>query len=169
MKKILCVLLCVALAFCFISCKNGAESSGKKENTTYYSEYSTNANGQVKPVSSTDNNKNETNTDKSKNKASEKTNNNSKKTKQTTTTPMPKTNAKEAVSISRDDALKRLKNFYGSAYQVEEKEKKGSIQHYEVSDSVGNLYARVEVNLKTSDVKETVVHSGEVNEFNLLV
>ena len=162
MKKTISLLLCVAVAFAFVSCKNN--SAGEEKSNTVTSQ-TTVENTTTAAVSKPDETITETTGKAKKNK----TKKSKKKTTESTTTPMPKTNAKEAVSISRDDALQRLKDFYGSAYHVEEKEKKGNIQHYEVRDNMGNLYAKLEVNLKTSDAKETVLHSGEVNEFNLLV
>ncbi len=151
MKKTICLLLCVAMAFCVSSCKKGSDNkNGNANSTAVSSEAESSANS-----NNTNNNQN--------------SNNPKNNSKESTTTPMPKTKASEAVSISQDDALKKLSDFYGSAYHVEETKKKGSVQHYEVRDNTGNLYAKLEVNLKTSNAKETVVHSGEVNEFNLLV
>ncbi|MBR3737150.1 MAG: hypothetical protein IKN26_00280, partial [Eubacterium sp.] len=90
-------------------------------------------------------------------------------TTKSTTTPMPETSEKDSIPISSDEAFKRLCEFYGNAYTVEQKKLKGDIQHYEVRDSKGNIYSEIEVNLKNSDAKETIVHSKEVNKFNLLV
>ena len=139
-------MLCFAVLFAFASCKKAdaggiiTDSGGVSQNS--FSEASA---------------------------TSEAQENSDEKTTVSTTTPMPTTKAKDAIPISAEEALKRLSEFYGSAYSVEEKELKDDIQHYEVRDKKGNLYSKLEVNLKTSDVKETIEHSGEVNEFNLLV
>ncbi len=153
MKKIICVSICVIIAFAFASCKKGATKgvitdSGGVTGQTQSSDVSAVSSAQ----STTEEKKDEKET-----------------TKESTTTPMPSTKAEEAIPISKDEALERLSEFYGSAYKVKEAEKKGDIQHYKVFDNAGNLYAKLEVNLKNSDVKETIEHSGEINQFNLLV
>ena len=155
MKKLITIILSVVLVFAFASCKK-SETNGVITDSGGVSQSS--ENGEASSVSSADENKSE-----------QETKETTKKAKETTTTPMPTTGAKDAISISAEDAYKRLSDFYGKAYHVEEKEKQDDIQHYEVRDNMGNLYAKLEVNLKTSDVKETVEHSGEVNTFNLLV
>ena len=85
------------------------------------------------------------------------------------TTKSQTTKAEEAIPISVNEALDKLDEFYGSAYNVNATVREGDIQYFRVTDIKENLYARVEVNLKTSDAKETIEHSGEVNEFNLSV
>ena len=147
MKKIVLIMLCFAIAFAFASCKKD-NASGIITDSKGVSQQSSSDTSAVSKAESGD--------EKSETTVS-------------TTTPMPTTKAKDAIPISADEAYKRLSEFYGSAYHVEEKELKDDIQHYEVRDNQGNLYSKLEVNLKNSDVKETIEHSGEVNEFNLLV
>ena len=142
MKKIISIMLCFAILFAFASCKK-ADTKGVITDSGGVSQ---NSGSEASAVSEAEN-----------------------ETTESTTTPMPTTQAKDSIPISAEDALKRLSEFYGSAYSVEEKELKDNIQHYEVRDKKGNLYSKLEVNLKTSDVKETIEHSGEVNTFNLLV
>ena len=139
MKKVICLILCFSCLFVFASCKNTA-SKNAGENSTQ-------------------------NTSSSAQGTEEKTESSSVYA----TTPMPSTKKRNAVSISSDDALTRLSEFYGAAYKVVEKEEKDGILYLEAYDINGNLYSKIEVNLENSNVKETIVHSGEVNEFNLLV
>ena len=191
MKKIICLMLCLICAFAFTSCRNEtAEVNTEKEtsaqsasdvsvtqqnktdkqnnvgadsdsNSSSASENKTSA--ASKGESSSASESEAKNVSENKTKAKEKTSDTS------TTTSMPSTKAQEAIPISSEEALKLLSGFYGKAYAVEEKEKQGDIQYYEVYDKHKNLYAKVEVNLKNSDTKETIEHSGEVNTFNLLV
>lgn len=162
MKKTLCTLLCICALLMFASCHNGegditttaateqtsqtqSESTSKKDETTTKADTSettgTTAYSTTAPS-----------TTKKKEPAS-----------------TPSTKANEVIEITVNQALDRLSEFYGSAYDVNATVKENSIQYFKITDKKGNLYARVEVNLKTSDAKETIEHSGEVNEFNLAV
>ena len=155
MEKIVCLFICVIIAFAFSSCKKGEASGVITDSGGVTGQTQT---GDGTAVSS----------DKSK-ETKETTKKSKKNATVSTTTPMPETKAKDAVGISSREALEKMSDFYGSAYHVEQKDKKGNIQNYEVRDNLGNLYAKVEVNLKTSDAKEIIEHSGEINTFNLLV
>ena len=158
MKRILALILCLAIIPVFASCKkdnaNGiiTDSGGVSQQSE---------SGEASAVSSADESGKADNKKESTTKDSATT--------ESTTTPMPETSEKDSIPISSDEAFKRLCEFYGNAYTVEQKELKGDIQHYEVRDSKGNIYSEIEVNLKNSDAKETIVHSKEVNKFNLLV
>ena len=55
---------------------------------------------------------------------------------------------------SEEEAFERLKEFYGTAYSVKETEVKDDILYLETYDIKNNLYSKIEVNLKTSDVKD---------------
>jgi hypothetical protein len=146
MKRIVSILLCFSAAFAFVSCAKKPEV----DITTSTTAQATTAATTLTTTTATTETSTETTT-------------------VSTTTPMPSTKADEAVPISVNEALDRLTEFYGAAYDVNASVKEDNIQYFKVTDKQGNLYARVEVNLKTSDAKETVEHSGEVNEFNLLV
>ena len=156
MKKLLAIMLCAVIAFAFAACKND-ETEGIKTDSGGVSQQSGDASSETSEADS-------------KGATGAQSGSEEKDVSlPSTTTPMPSTEAKDAIPISVDDATLRLSKFYGSAYHVEEKVEKNSVMYYEVRDNLGNLYAKVEVNLKTSDAKETVEHSGEVNTFNLLV
>jgi len=139
MKKIICLILCLLFALSFVSCKNIASKKAGDNTAQNTSSSAQGAEGKTEGSSVS------------------------------TTTPMPTTKKRDAVSISSDDALTRLSEFYGAAYKVSEKEQKDGILYLEAHDINGNLYSEIEVELDTANVKETIVHSGEVNEFNLLV
>ena len=149
MKKVICLILCISAVLAFSSCKKGNEDV-----TTTQTE-------QTSQVVST--------TNSSTTAPSTEKQSTTEKTTEKTTTPMPSTKASEAVPITVNEALDRLSSFYGAAYNVNATVKEGNIQYFKITDKKDNLYARVEVNLKTSDAKETIEHSGEVNEFNLSV
>ena len=153
MKKVICIILCISAMLAFASCKKGGEEA--TTSATSQTEVSTTTAENATTAATTQ-----------KQTTTETT---TKKTTQKTTTPMPSTKASEAVPITVNEALDRLSNFYGSAYNVNATVKEGDIQYFKITDKKENLYARVEVNLKTSDAKETIEHSGEVNVFNLSV
>ncbi|MBR4240751.1 MAG: hypothetical protein IKR97_00850 [Eubacterium sp.] len=153
MKKVISIFLCAAVLFAFTSCKKDS-ANGIITDSGGVSQQS--ESGEASAVSSAD-------------ESGKADNKKESTTKESTTTPMPETSEKDSIPISSDEAFKRLCEFYGNAYTVEQKELKGDIQHYEVRDSKGNIYSEIEVNLKNSDAKETIVHSKEVNKFNLLV
>jgi len=164
MKKFICLMLCLICALAFVSCqKKSTEGITEKETSAV----------STSDVSEASQKKSDKQKESTAASAGESANNKKKTTTSasstTTATPMPSTEANEAIPISVEEALEMLSNFYGRAYTVEKKGKKGDIQFFEVYDKHKNLYAKLEVNLKNSNVIETIEHSGEVNMFNLLV
>ena len=143
------------MAVAFAACKKGTEgvSTTAPESTTSAVEATTQA--ATTEASATT---------QATTKSSNTTTNKAKETTKSQTTK-----AEEAIPISVNEALDKLGEFYGGAYNVNATVREGDIQYFRVTDKKENLYARVEVNLKTSDAKETIEHSGEVNEFNLSV
>ena len=167
MKKTICLIICVTIAFAFASCKNGANKTTQDNSSTEYSTLeSTEATTESTEVSDTTAKNGEAKSDTTDKNSKEKT---SKKKKKATTEEENEEDYEGSIPISREEALEVLSQFYGDAYNVEQKKQKGDIQYYEVRDNKGNLYAKVEVNLKNSDAKEIVEHSGEEYKFNLLV
>lgn len=103
--------------------------------------------------------------------STEKTTEAATEKKNTTTTK--KTTAKargsDDTSISLNEALDVLTDFYGSTYNVNATVVEDGWQYFSVTDKRGTKYASVKVDLSTADAVETIIATGEVNEYNLLV
>lgn len=69
--------------------------------------------------------------------------------------------------ISVNQALNVLDDFYGKTYEVNATIVEDGYQYFAVFDKKGTKYASVKVNLSTSQAYETILETGEVNEFNL--
>ena len=159
MKKIICIMLCISAVLVFSSCKNGG---GEVTTTAAATEPASVS----RTVPSTEPDESEAENTSSVQTTADST---TEAPTEDKTTTAPSTRAAESIPITVNQALDRLSEFYGGAYEVNATVKENGIQYFKITDKQGNLYARVEVNLKTSDAKETIVHSGEVNEFNLSV
>ena len=151
-------MLSLSVLFAFSACKKE-----ETETTTAVSEISSTSQKAQEQTS-----QNVSQTEESETTPSTTEKKTEKKT-QKTTTQMPSTKANEAIPITVNEALDRLSDFYGSAYDVNASVKEGDYQYFKVTDKKGNKYAQVKVNLKTSDAEETIEHTKEVNYFNLLV
>ena len=154
MKKTICIVLCIAAMFAFVSCKKDGGQEETTISTTAQSETVSTTQKPAEPSTTKEQSTSQTTTEKTTDK---------------TTKKEPSTKENEAIPITVNEAIDSLTEFYGAAYKVHATVKEGSIQYFKITDTQDNLYARVEVNLKTSDAKETIEHSGEVNEFNLSV
>ena len=155
MKKAICIILCVSAVLAFASCKKGGEdvsTTAPSQSAVQEQTSSTAA-----PVQSSASSEEKTTQAE---KAGEKT---TEKSAEKTTAQSTRENEATPVTVNR--ALDWLEEFYGGAYNVNATIKEGNIQYFKITDKQGNLYARVEVNLKTSHGKEKVSHSGEENEF----
>ena len=78
------------------------------------------------------------------------------------------TKKEDAIPITVNQALDALTAFYGTAYDVNATVTEDGYQYFSVTDKKGNKYSSVKVNLATSDAVETILDTGETNEFNLL-
>lgn len=90
--------------------------------------------------------------------------------KKTTTTKKTTTKQKSSdndTSISLNEALNVLSDFYGTAYDVNATVVEDGYQYFAIYDKKGTKYASVKVNLSTSDAIETIIATGETYEFNL--
>lgn len=92
--------------------------------------------------------------------------------KKTTTTTKKSTagagGSDKDTSISLNEALDLLGEFYGTAYNVNATVVEDGWQYFSVTDKKDTKYASVRVNLSTADAVETIIATQEVNEFNLL-
>lgn len=159
MKKnheIICLTLFIVIFAVFAACSNGDKKADASSTVSTVSE----------ALESTE--KITTEKESSKESTTESTTKKNKTT-QSTTTPMPSTQKEDEIPISVNEALDRLSEFYGAAYNVNATVKEDEYQYFKVTDNKGNDYAKVKVNLKNSNAEETIIHSGEVNKFNLLV
>lgn len=153
-KKIICVLLTIAVCISFAACRQNT----KKEEST-----SSDTTQTTSEVQSTTEKVSDTTT-----KAAESTTT----TKETTSKKKSSTTKKKTsdydTSISLNEALNVLSDFYGSTYNVNATIVEDGWQYFAVIDKKGEKYATVKVNLSTSDAVETIVATGETNEYNLL-
>ena len=155
-------MLCISAVLVFSSCKNGGEDI-----TTTTAAASTEPASVSQTVPSTAAAQSDADNTSASQTESGSTSEAASASAKNNTTTAPSTRAAETIPITVNQALDRLSEFYGGAYDVNATVQENGIQYFKITDKQGNLYARVEVNLRTSDAKETVEHSGEVNEFNL--
>lgn len=161
MKKYVCIVLCIFSALIFTSCKNSAEITASTKEGVSATEQ-----GDKNETSSSSANETSQKPSQASDKEEKTTSQARSENESTSQKPREQT---DSIPISIDEALDKLRDFYGAAYDVSATEKDGSVQRYEVKDKKQNLYAVVEVNLETSDAKEKIIHSDEINEFNLSV
>ncbi|MFR5874963.1 MAG: hypothetical protein ACLUFN_00580 [Eubacterium sp.] len=91
--------------------------------------------------------------------------------KKTTTTKKSSVKDKGSdydTSISLNEALNVLTDFYGSTYNVNATIEEDGWQYFAVYDKKGTKYASVKVKLSTAEAVETIIDTGEKNEYNLL-
>lgn len=75
----------------------------------------------------------------------------------------------DTYTLTADDALTELQEFYGTLYTVKKAKGKEDSPAYTVTDKNGKEYATITVDLKTGTATEKIAGTGEVNKFNLLV
>ena len=86
-------------------------------------------------------------------------------TEKTTSGKVRTTNPDKSISVN--EAFNYLSDFYGKSYTINATIKEDGIQYFKVFDKKGNLYSRVSVDLDNSKMTETIVDSGEINEFTI--
>ncbi len=149
-SKIICCVLILSTVFMFSAC-----SASNKEETTQSTASSKTQQSSVS--NSAENTQEETTQNTTEKTTAEKT------SKKTTTTEFS-----GEMSISVNQALDALENFYGKDYDINATVNEDGFQYFAVFDKKGNKYASVKVNLETADATETIVSTGESNDYNLL-
>lgn len=163
-NKLICLILAITICISLAACSAESDETETTQSTTLAeapegtTEESTTADAAVS----------ETTDENSTSDTAESTT----AKKKATTTKKTTAKAKDSdydTSISLNEALDVLTNFYGAAYNVNATVEEDGWQYFAVYDKKGTKYASVKVNLSTSDAVETILATGEVNEFNLLV
>lgn len=156
MKKLFAIVVCVSVILtCFIACSKEAEQGTTTTQPPATSNQSTTkdntASSTSEPVATTDESTTETTTqDEEESK---------------TTTKIRTTNADSSISVN--EALNYLDDFYGKPFTVNATIQEDGIQYFKIIDKNGNLYARVSIDLDNSKMTETIVDTNEINEYTI--
>lgn len=158
LKKLICTGLVIAMCFSFAACKQNTAEDETTSDTTA---------AQTTAGNATQNSSESTSEVETTEKASTSTTAENKTTKKSPSTTK-KQSSDYDTSISLNEALDVLSDFYGSDYNVNATVVEDGWQYFSVIDKKGSKYASVRVNLNTSDAVETIIATGETNEYNLL-
>lgn len=156
MKKLFAIVVCVCVILtCFIACSKEAEQGTTTTQPPATSNQSTTkdntASSTSEPVATTDESTTEATTqDEEESK---------------TTTKIRTTNADSSISVN--EALNYLEDFYGKPFRVNATIQEDGIQYFKIIDKNGNLYARVSIDLDNSKMTETIVDTNEINEYTI--
>lgn len=156
MKKLFAIVVCVCVILtCFIACSKEAEQGTTTTQPPATSNQSTTkdntASSTSEPVATTDESTTEATTqDEEESK---------------TTTKIRTTNADSSISVN--EALNYLEDFYGKPFTVNATIQEDGIQYFKIIDKNGNLYARVSIDLDNSKMTETIVDTNEINEYTI--
>jgi hypothetical protein len=161
-NRLICLILSVTICLALSSCSTKADEETTTDNST-----TTTVTQSETTQTTTEIDESTTVTDSTTSTTTQSTTE-----KKTTTTKKSVTKAKSSdndTSISLNEALDVLSDFYGVAYNVNATVSEDGWQYFAVYDKYGTKYASVKVNLSTADAVETIVSTGETNEYNLLV
>lgn len=154
MKKIISKIICCVLILSTVFIFNACSSSDKEETTQSTTSTTTQ---QSSTADSAENTQQKTAQNTTEETTVEKT------TKKSKTTEFS-----GEMSISVNQALDALESFYGKDYDINATVNEDGFQYFAVFDKKGNKYASVKVNLDTAEATETIVSTGESNDYNLL-
>lgn len=156
MKKLFTIVVCVCVILtCFIACSKEAEQGTTTTQLPATSNQATTmdntASSTSEPVATTDESTTEATTEDNE--------------ENETTTKIRTTNADSSISVN--EALNYLEDFYGKPFTVNSTIQEDGIQYFKIIDKNGNLYARVSIDLDNSKMTETIVDTNEINEYTI--
>ncbi len=175
-KSIIIALLASSLAISFVACSSSETTDEETNNEISYTATITDKDksSEITEVDTTASIKDDGEVVKNSDEDSEETiskpnDTTTKKTKETTTFKSKTTTqaSAEIQSISVNEALNVLQEFYGDTFTVNATINEADYQYFAVYDKNNEKYASVRVNLSTSEAVETISATGEKNEYNL--
>lgn len=154
MKKTLSILICIVVVIALTACSKQSNTNTTTQVTTTAQQ--TTAATTLSTTATTESTTSSTTAEQTTKKQST--------TKKKSTT----TQQNGEMSISVNEALDVLTNYYGSTYNVNGTVQEDNYYYFSVVDKKGVKYASVKVNLNNADATETVIATGETYDFNLL-